>query len=100
MAFASEVLTIEYDGHVATLWLDRPDKRNAMSLPFWDDIPKAMEEFSSDDNVRAVVIAARGPAFSVASTSTFWRKSPAKEPGPMRSGSWLATRKRSVFSGP
>ena len=65
MAFTSEVLTIEYDGHVATLWLDRPDKRNAMNLLFWDDIPKAMEELSNDDNVRAVVIAARGPAFSV-----------------------------------
>jgi enoyl-CoA hydratase len=65
MAFTSEVLTIEYDGHVATLWLDRPDKRNAMNLPFWDDIPKAMEELSNDGDVRAVVIAARGSAFTV-----------------------------------
>ncbi|MDH5371401.1 MAG: crotonase/enoyl-CoA hydratase family protein [Acidimicrobiia bacterium] len=65
MAFSSEVLSIEYDGHVATLWLNRPDKRNAMNLPFWDDIPKAMEELSNDDNVRAVIIAARGKAFSV-----------------------------------
>ena len=65
MAFSSEVLTIEYDGHVATLWLNRPDKRNAMNLPFWDDIPSAMEELSNDANVRAVVIAARGRAFTV-----------------------------------
>jgi enoyl-CoA hydratase len=65
MAFSSEVLTIEYDGHVATLWLDRPEKRNAMNLPFWDDIPRAMEELSNDGDVRAVVIAARGSAFTV-----------------------------------
>ncbi|MDF1594926.1 MAG: crotonase/enoyl-CoA hydratase family protein [Acidimicrobiia bacterium] len=65
MAFTSEVLTIEYDDHVATLWLDRPDKRNAMNLPFWEDIPKAMEELSNDPNVRALVIAARGQAFTV-----------------------------------
>lgn len=65
MTFSSEVLTIEYDGHVATLWLDRPDKRNAMNLPFWEDIPKAMEALSNDPNVRAVVIAARGQAFTV-----------------------------------
>lgn len=65
MDFSSDVLTIEHDGHVATLWLDRPDKRNAMNLPFWEDIPKAMEALSDDSNVRAIVIAARGKAFTV-----------------------------------
>jgi enoyl-CoA hydratase len=65
MSFSSEVLTIEHDGHVATLWLDRPEKLNAMSLPFWEDIPRAMDELGADDNVRAIVIAARGRAFTV-----------------------------------
>lgn len=65
MSFSSEVLTIEHDGYVATLWLDRPEKLNAMNLPFWEDIPKAMEELAKDDNVRAIVIAARGKAFTV-----------------------------------
>ena len=64
-SFTSEVFTIEVDGHVATLWLDRPEKRNAMGPDFWDDLPTAMAVIGGDPSVRAVVIAARGPHFSV-----------------------------------
>ena len=28
--FRSDAISIERSGHVGTLWLDRPDKRNAM----------------------------------------------------------------------
>src|SRR5206468_4155802 len=65
MAPTSEVLTIERDGHVATLWLDNPDRRNALGPAFWADLPLMMEALSDDDEVRAVVVAARGPAFTV-----------------------------------
>lgn len=65
MEFTSEVLTIEQDGYVATVWLDRPDKRNAMNLPFWEDIPKAMDYLGKADGVRAVVIAGKGKDFTV-----------------------------------
>jgi enoyl-CoA hydratase len=64
MGFRSDVLTIERDGHVATLWLDDPDRRNAMGPAFWDDLPRAMEELGDDDGVRAVVLAGRGPHFT------------------------------------
>ncbi len=60
-----DVLSIERDGAVATLWLDRPEARNAMGPAFWHDLPLAMNELSDDRAVRAVVIAARGPHFSV-----------------------------------
>jgi enoyl-CoA hydratase len=60
-----DVLSIERDGSVATLWLDRPEARNAMGPEFWNDLPLAMAELSDDRSVRAVVIAARGPHFSV-----------------------------------
>jgi enoyl-CoA hydratase len=60
-----DVLSIERDGAVATLWLDRPEARNAMGPAFWKDLPLAMSEMSEDRSVRAVVIAARGPHFSV-----------------------------------
>jgi enoyl-CoA hydratase len=63
--FVSEVLTLEAEGHVATLWLDRPEKRNAMGPAFWSDLPVAMASIASDPELRAVVIAARGPHFSV-----------------------------------
>jgi enoyl-CoA hydratase len=59
------VLSIERHGMVATLWLDRPEARNAMGPAFWDQLPSAMAELSADTEVRAVVLAARGPHFSV-----------------------------------
>jgi enoyl-CoA hydratase len=63
--FQSSVLTIERDGHVATLWLDRPEARNAMGPDFWRDLPVAMAELGQDPDVRAVVLAAKGKSFSV-----------------------------------
>jgi enoyl-CoA hydratase len=61
----SEVIAVERDGHVAIVWLDRADKRNAMAHEFWADLPELFDDLSRDDAVRAVVIAARGPAFTV-----------------------------------
>lgn len=65
MPFTSEVLSIDYHDDIATLWLNRPEKLNAMNLPFWEDIPTAMGEMANDPNIRVVVIAARGKAFTV-----------------------------------
>src|SRR3954466_13274124 len=62
---ASDVFSVERDGTVATLWLDSPERRNAMGPDFWNDLPVLMAELSDDDDVRAVVLAARGPHFSV-----------------------------------
>jgi enoyl-CoA hydratase len=63
--FASDVLAIEVDGPVATLWLDRAEKRNALGPAFWSDLPRAMAAIGSEPEVRAVVVAARGPHFTV-----------------------------------
>ena len=40
MTFSSEVLTLEVDGHVATLWLDREEARNAMGSALWRALPQ------------------------------------------------------------
>lgn len=50
---------------VGWLWLDRPDKRNALSADMWVDIPDAVAELTDDDQVRAIVVAGRGTAFTV-----------------------------------
>ena len=65
--FDSPVLSIELDDSdtVATLWLDRPEARNAMGVDLWRDLPRAMGALSADDAVRVVVVAAKGPHFSV-----------------------------------
>jgi enoyl-CoA hydratase len=65
MALSSEVLTIERTGAVATLWLDRPDKRNALSRGLWQAFPDALEELAADEAVRAIVLAGRGKSFCV-----------------------------------
>ncbi len=63
--FDSPVLTIEQDETVATVWLDRPEARNAMGTDLWRDLPRAMAVVGAEPEVRAVVIAAKGPHFSV-----------------------------------
>jgi enoyl-CoA hydratase len=65
MAFSSEVLSLEVNGHVATLWLDRPDARNAMGRDLFTDLPLAAKEVASNKDIRVLVIAAKGPAFTV-----------------------------------
>ncbi len=59
------MLNIERNGHVATLWLDRPEKRNAMGPEFWDGMPGVMAELGDDPDVRVVLIAGKGKAFTV-----------------------------------
>ncbi len=65
MAFTSTVLTIEHIGAVATLWLDRVEQRNAMGRAFWEDLARAAAAIRADGEVRVLVIAAKGPHFTV-----------------------------------
>ncbi|MGA7834605.1 MAG: crotonase/enoyl-CoA hydratase family protein [Acidimicrobiales bacterium] len=68
MAYTSSVITLEVSGHVATLWLDRAEARNALGSAFWADLPDAAATVSrtvADDDVRVLVIAAKGPHFTV-----------------------------------
>lgn len=65
MTFSSEVISLERDGHVATLWLDRPEARNALGSAFWRDLPLACASLNDDPHVRVVVVAAKGRDFTV-----------------------------------
>lgn len=65
MEFSSDVITLDVVGHVATLWLDRPDARNALGSAFWRDLPLAATALASDHSIRVLVIAAKGPHFTV-----------------------------------
>ncbi len=58
-------LEIERAGHVATIWLNRPEKLNAMSEDIWIDVPRAVAELDGDQSVRAVILAGRGRSFTV-----------------------------------
>ena len=86
MDFSSAVLTIESRGHVAVLWLDRPEKRNAMSQEVVRDLPLAMAAIAADDSIRAVVIAARGKSFCVGLDLTNLLASPSADRDEKSSG--------------
>jgi enoyl-CoA hydratase/carnithine racemase len=49
-------LSLKIDGAVATLTIDRPAKRNAMSFEMWSALPGLLGEVEADESVRALVI--------------------------------------------
>ena len=59
-----ETLTIEKDHRgVARLWLNRPDKHNALSARMIADLTDAAAQLAADNTVRVVVLAAHGKSF-------------------------------------
>jgi enoyl-CoA hydratase/carnithine racemase len=53
----------ERNGTVATLWLNRPDARNALSVDACDALVMALEDVARDPEARVLVIRGRGPVF-------------------------------------
>ena len=60
----TELLDVERAGNVVTLSLNRPAQRNALSRELMGDVTAALGALGADPEVRVVVLAARGPAFS------------------------------------
>ena len=58
-------IDIDVTDHTGWLWLNRPEKRNALSADMWSDLPRAVADLDADPEVRVLVVAARGPAFTV-----------------------------------
>ena len=58
------ILLRESDGPLAILTLNRPDKRNALSLDMMLELLRALDEIARDRAVRAVVLKAAGKVFS------------------------------------
>ena len=59
-----ETLSIETDTRgVATLWLDRAEKHNAMSGAMIEELSLAAKALGDDPKVRVVVLAAKGKSF-------------------------------------
>src|ERR1700676_4043691 len=60
----SPILLRETQGSIAVLTLNRPEARNSLSEGLIAELHATLEEIHDDAKVRAVVIAANGPAFS------------------------------------
>lgn len=63
MATTFRTIELVQDGGVARLTLNRPEKRNALSLELLEELLAALEEIAASD-ARVVVLAGAGPAFS------------------------------------
>src|SRR5919106_4113319 len=61
---ATELLEVERAGGVVTLCLNRPAQRNALSREVMRELTSALAALGEDSEVRVVVLAGRGPAFS------------------------------------
>lgn len=53
----------ESRGHVSFIWLNRPEKRNAINRAMLDGLDKALSDLADDQQTRVIVLAGRGPSF-------------------------------------
>lgn len=64
------MLTVHIENRVAVLTLDRPDRLNALSAGLADALGAALDELRANEDVRALVVAGAGRAFSAGADLT------------------------------
>ena len=57
-------ISLERTGTLATVWLDRADKRNAMDAALMKELAATLDEIGADRSIRVVVLRGRGSVFS------------------------------------
>jgi enoyl-CoA hydratase/carnithine racemase len=60
----SDAVLFERSGHVVTITLNRPERRNAMSVAMLEAFRDGVTELADDDDVRAIVVTGAGKGFS------------------------------------
>jgi enoyl-CoA hydratase len=55
---------VDKQDSIATVWLNRPEKKNAMGKAAWEELPVIFGELSMNPEIRAIILAGRGDAFS------------------------------------
>ena len=58
-----ETLELQFDGQVATVSLNRPDKANSMNTSMWKELQACFEWLDEEPTVRAVILAGNGNHF-------------------------------------
>jgi enoyl-CoA hydratase/carnithine racemase len=59
-----QTLLVERALPIARITLNRPERRNALALDLMEELTSAFKTLGGDDDVRAIILAANGPAFS------------------------------------
>jgi hypothetical protein len=65
-----QTLLTDVSGRVATIWLNRPERRNAFPPVMTRELHEAFALYESDDHVRAIVVTGADRYFSAAPAST------------------------------
>ena len=61
----SESIAVTRDGPIATVFLNRPEKLNALTKAMWQSLGEAIDTLSADDDLRCVIVRGAGDkAFS------------------------------------
>ena len=55
---------VEKKAPLAWVYLNRPEKKNAMNAPAWRELIPIMKDLDEDDQIRVVIIAGRGTIFT------------------------------------
>lgn len=58
-------IDVARDGHIATVTINRPEKRNAITNEMMEDIERIARDFAKDEQTRAIIVRAEGRDFSV-----------------------------------
>jgi enoyl-CoA hydratase/carnithine racemase len=59
-----EGILFEREGSTAIVTLNRPERRNALSLPMLQELTRCFRAIGEDAELRAAILQAKGPAFS------------------------------------
>ncbi|GBC61509.1 enoyl-CoA hydratase [Desulfonema ishimotonii] len=59
-----EFYLVEKKPPVAWVWLNRPDKKNAMNPPAWKEAIPIFEDLDADPEIRVVIVAGKGDCFT------------------------------------
>ncbi|MDG0025031.1 enoyl-CoA hydratase/isomerase family protein [Trinickia sp. Y13] len=68
------MLEVRFAAHVATVTLNRPDVRNAFNETTIAELTDAFRRLDARDDVRAIVLAANGPAFCAGADLNWMKK--------------------------
>ncbi|HJV07530.1 MAG TPA: enoyl-CoA hydratase/isomerase family protein [Chromobacteriaceae bacterium] len=71
---AYTTLEIEYQGYVATVWMNRPALHNAMNEALIAELTHAVRTLNDDTSVRVIVLAGRGKSFSAGADLDWMRR--------------------------
>jgi enoyl-CoA hydratase/carnithine racemase len=61
----ASLIEVRREEHVATVTINRPEKRNAITNEMMEDIERVARDFAKDEQTRAIIVRAEGRDFSI-----------------------------------